>query len=109
MKTKVTKKEILNNYEKVICVGYCSLQNLLSYKNAKYYTSGQYGWNADIYIDGKTAIVTGYRLFGNIKARYDIFKKYDDKARTIIETRDYRVIDSQLDLLLFKFIQEVTR
>lgn len=109
MKVKTTKKKIMENYDKIICVGYCDLQYLLRCKEASYYTDGVYGWNADIYICGDVAIVTGYRPFGNIEANYAICKKYEDKAEMIVKSRDYRVIDSQLNLLIFNFIEEVTK
>lgn len=109
MKAKTTKKKILNGYDKIICVGYCDLQYLLRHKDAQYYTSGQFGWDSDIYIIGGIAIVTGYRSFGNIKASHDLCKKYEDKARRIIETRDYEIEENQLESEIYNFIQEVTK
>ena len=83
MKTKVTKKQILNSYANVISVGYCRLQNLLSYESERHYTTGVYGWNADIYeINSNTVIVTGYRPFGK-SVSSDIIKEYKDKAALI--------------------------
>ena len=65
MKTQVTKKEVLANFN-VYAVGYCELQ--IAFKVAEmepiYYTAGVYGWNADVYILKGSAIVTGYRPFG---------------------------------------------
>ena len=65
MKTQITKKEVLANFN-VYAVGYCELQ--IAFKVAEmepiYYTAGVYGWNADVYILKGSAIVTGYRPFG---------------------------------------------
>lgn len=66
MKHKTTEKAIEQNYYKIIKVGYCNLQYLLQYEEPVAYTSGVYGWNADVYDFGNIAIVTGYRPFGNI-------------------------------------------
>ena len=84
MKIKVTKKSIMEGYKNIICTGYCSLGNLLKYKEADFYTCGVYGWNADIYkIDNNTVIVTGYRPFGNM-SNYKIIKEYNEKAKKIV-------------------------
>ena len=83
MKIKVSKKEVVESFKNIICIGYCDLQSLLSYIDADYYTSGVYGWNADIYkINNNTVIVTGYRPFGNIR-NYDLVRKYEKKAEKI--------------------------
>lgn len=81
MKYKTTKKEVLNEYESVISVGYCDLQNLLWYVDPYAYTSGMYGWNADVYVvDCNTVIVTGYRPFGNVDVDCDLCIKFDNEA-----------------------------
>ena len=61
MKYKTTKKATQNNYNKVIKAFYAELHYLLKITEPVAYTSGVYGWNADIYDFGNTAIVTGYR------------------------------------------------
>jgi len=83
MKYKTTAKAIKEGYYKIISVGYCDLQDLLSYKSPTAYSSGYYGWNFDVYdIDG-VAIVTGYRGMPskNSKASYTLVKEYEDKSR----------------------------
>lgn len=69
MKTKTTKKTIMNTYSNVIRVDYGDLQSALTWREPNFYTVGVHGvWNADIYvIDIDTVIVTGYRPFGNIE------------------------------------------
>lgn len=65
MKLKTTMKEVKS---KAICYcfGYCDIQCILHYDHAIAYTSGTYGWNADIYQTDydNTVIVTGYRPWG---------------------------------------------
>lgn len=86
MRVKVTKKEIMKNY-KCFSVGYCDLQTLLGVANPQFYTAGVYGWNADIYTFGNTAIVTGYRPFGK-QIDFDIIRKFEDAAQKNREKRD---------------------
>ena len=63
-KQKTTKKAIMNNYRKVIRLGYCEATYLLRYQEPRFYTAGVNGWNADIYqAEYNTAILTGYRTF----------------------------------------------
>ena len=66
MKTRVTKKHVLNYYDNILHLGYCDLQTLLNRFSPQYYTCGVYGWNADIYVIDGMCICTGYRSFGNI-------------------------------------------
>lgn len=91
MRTQVTRKKLSENYY-CVSVGYCELQHLLSYESSPYYTAGIYGWNFDAYVftyNGmNVAITTGYRsLINNCKnnCTYEICKKYDNKAREILQ------------------------
>ena len=49
MKFKTTQKAIKANYNTIICVPYCGLQNLLNYESPVAYTERREGWAADIY------------------------------------------------------------
>ena len=98
MKKQVTKREIMKDGKRVIAISYCAAQRLLSTINARYYTAGVYGWNADVYEFGGAYIVTGYRPFGQ-HVDYDLLKKYEaEAAATPYENR----ID-----VLERFIKEV--
>lgn len=91
MKFKTTKRDVMNGFARVISVGYCDMQDLLRYKNPVAYTCGVYGWNADIYDMGAgTAIVTGYRPFGNVKMDYSIVREYEKTAGDIPYSDDMR-------------------
>lgn len=85
MKVQVSQRQIMSNYFAVIEVGYCDLQYLLTYEDARYYTAGVYGWNANLFEVPNTnrIIVTGYRPFGNVKA-YRV-REYDQKAKQFLE------------------------
>lgn len=111
MKVRVTRKEVLSNYTNVISVGYCDLQFMLKYRDAKFCTAGVYGWNADIYeIDHDTAIVTGYRSFGNIRPICEIVKAFEGTARVCHDMDISRQqIQCLLEQLITAFITEVVR
>ena len=100
MKYRPTKKTIMEGYSRVISVGYCNLQRLLAFQTPVAYTCGTYGWNADVYNFGAGAvIVTGYRPFGNFKAKYDLCRKYEKLA-------DGKT-NAEREALIAKFIAEV--
>ena len=84
-KINVTRKLVCNNFYNIISVAYCAAQDLLKYESPSWFTSGIYGWNADVYIiNNDTCIVTGYRPFGNIRPTYaltDVFNRTAQKSR----------------------------
>jgi hypothetical protein len=101
MKYKTTAKAVKAGYHKIISVGYCELQGLLSYKSPDAYASGYYGWNFDVYdIDG-VAICTGYRGMPekNSKASYKLIREYEAKA-------EGRTAEEK-EALIKQFIKEV--
>lgn len=107
---QVKKKDVINSYYNVICVGYCNLQYLLKCKDAKMYNSGVYGWNAWIYhINNNTCIVTGYRPFGNIRPKHELITKYEEIAKDIVNKTHLHWNDKNklLNKLLNEFIDEV--
>ena len=103
MKYRTTQKEVKNNYCHVLSVGYADLGYLLQHRNPEAYTAGVYGWNADIYSIGSTAIVTGYRPFGK-HIDYDIVRKYNEKAKKIHSCKyKYQSKVNQLDEEIAEF------
>lgn len=116
MKFKTTQKYIKANYKNIISVGYCNIQHLLTYESPIAYTSGRDGWYADIYDFGNignigsTAIVTGYNPFGNVKPDYEIVKKYDDMAKSVVchhAVWECSKMQDCLTALIYEFIEEV--
>ena len=84
MKFKTTRKQMQNNYSKVINVGYCTLQNLLNYESPMAYSCGVDGWNGDYYEVDNVLIATGYRGLPATTCdnySYDLAREYDDKAQ----------------------------
>lgn len=109
MKFKTTQKEIRANYNKIICVPYCGLQNLLNYESPVAYTARREGWAADIYdMGGGVAIVTGYAPFGNIRPSYELRERYEKQAEKIRYEYSYDRQRESLKSLARDFIKEVS-
>lgn len=107
MKFKTTQKEIRANYNKIICVPYCGLQNLLNYESPVAYTVRREGWAADIYdMGGGIAIVTGYAPFGNIRPSYELRERYETQAEKIRYEYSYDQQRKSLESLARDFVKE---
>lgn len=84
MKTRTTQKNIRNSFKLVVSAPYCALQHVLAETDPIAYTAGKCGWNADVYdVGGGTAIVTGYRPFGE-KIDRDFFVTWDEAAQKAV-------------------------
>ncbi len=106
MKLKTTKKQIQNNSNKVLKIGYCELQTLLRYKNAFAYSAGSYGWACDYYEIDNVIISTGYQPIGE-KVDYKLIKVYEKQAQKIAYNNDFsydRKVQ-QLDNLCTNFVK----
>jgi len=82
-KIKATKKEMQQNY-KILSVGYCDIQHLLSYQNPIAYSAGLYGWSCDYYEINDIIISTGYSPINtkNMQENYKLNQEYEQKARS---------------------------
>lgn len=110
MQFKTTRKEIEKNFNRIIKVGYCQLNRLLSFEKADAYTAGAYGWNADVYLFDGVAIVTGYRPFGNIIPRQETLEDFNVRATELLKSNlTLDVCETQLTQLLNEFINEVAK
>ncbi len=109
----MTRKEVVNNFNKVYSVSYCGIQYLLRGKNRISYNSGVYGWNYDVFSldNGNIAICTGYRGMPGKSIDYTIIDKYESKAKSIAEDyyTDYEKRQKKLEKLLQKFIEEIQK
>jgi hypothetical protein len=104
MTFRTTRKAVKENFSKVISVGYCSLQKLLTYETPIAYTRGVYGWNADVYAFGNVAIVTGYRPFGD-DVDYNLCKEFEKRAETLRDlVRPYAERKAEAEALVQEFI-----
>lgn len=79
MKSKTTKKAIVNGCANIKCAGFCELQNLLSNHHPTAYTCGVYGWNFDVYDVYGVTICTGYRKMPG--ERLQGIEEYEQRAR----------------------------
>lgn len=106
MKFKATRKDF--EHQRVISVGYCHLQHLLSHESPIAYNAGVYGWNWDVYYINNVYICTGYRNLTGIRPDYDTVKKFEDQARKISYSNlPYQEKEKELNKLQREFIKEV--
>ena len=110
MKYQTTNKAINKGYLKVCRLGYCTVQNLLTFQNPIAYTAGVYGWNSDIYDFGTVAISTGYRPTGE-NVNYEIVEKYEKEAEKINMdySKKYDERKTAINHLLAAFIAEISK
>ena len=120
MKFKTTKKEVKEYYYSILSVGYCEVQYLLKNKEPESYNAGLYGWYCDNYkLEGTKRILllsTGYNPINDqninkniLKNKYNIIKKYEQKAEKIQHNHKYtwQQIDKKLNNLIIKFVDEI--
>ncbi len=108
MKFITTNKVIRQQYNKIYSIGYCGAYYLLQGSEPIAYTSGVYGWNADIYdVDG-VALVTGYRPIG-VSVNYELLEKYENKAKVIYHNWGipYEKRKKKINKLLTEFINNL--
>ena len=77
-------------------------------EDAAAYTSGTYGWNADIYDVNGVALVTGYRPFGRAVDR-ELVDRFEKLAREELEAeypRSWEMLKAALHNLLAQFVKE---
>jgi hypothetical protein len=112
MKFKATKKQMRDNYARIISIGYCGAQSLLRYEREMAYSSGSNGWACDYYeIDG-VLISTGYAPLADKNARhdYDLLESYESRARAIVSnySKSYEEQKAAVQALLREFVRAVT-
>ncbi len=108
MKLQTTKKQIRQNFNTVLSIGYCDAQNLLDCKTPFAYSAGVYGWSCDYYQIGNVCISTGYSPIGT-PVNYELLNELERKAEQI--KNDYNLSSSdrekQLNELLKQLIDSV--
>ena len=109
-KAKITRKWLAENYH-CTGVGYCDLYYLLYYTEARFYTSGIYGWNFDAYIvrvgDIDFCITTGYRGMIHDFEEKNVHQ-YNDEAKKVLNNSElsYEEKKEKVNKLLQQFIKE---
>ena len=118
MKYKTTKKEMKENYNKIIGIDYCMAQYLLRGQNANSYCAGIYGWTCDNYEIftkyGNILLSTGYdpikskNINKSDKKVNEIIKKYENIAQNIInKDLKFQTLYKKCDELLHTCINEI--
>lgn len=86
-KIKTTKTEMRQNY-RILSIGYCDAQSLLTFESPIAYSAGTYGWACDYYLIrhpevGEVIISTGYSPIStkNMIEDYKLIREYEEKAR----------------------------
>ena len=106
MKLKATKKQIRENFNTILSIGYCDAQYLLDFKNPFAYSAGLNGWSCDYYQIGNICICTGYSPIGT-PVDYTLLRELENKAQLIKYNYDLSYTDKekQLDELLNQLIE----
>lgn len=106
MKLKTTKKQIRENFNTILSIGYCDAQYLLDCKNPFAYSAGLYGWSCDYYQIGNICICTGYSPIGT-PVNYELLNELEKKAEQIKKDHNLSSSDreKQLDELLKQLIE----
>lgn len=112
MANRTTKKFVKENFSNVISLPYCAMQSLFDKTERDFYIADTLGWSSDVFtINNTTAVVTGYRPFGNVKPSYDMMKFYENAAREMREecrngTCGYEELRTRLRGLAWDFVGE---
>jgi len=104
MKLQTTKKQIRQNFNTVLSIGYCDAQYLLNHKAPFAYSAGVYGWSCDYYQVGNVCISTGYSPIGT-HVDYSLLRELESKACLIVN--DYNLPDSDKEQQLNELLQQL--
>lgn len=109
MKYLTTRKAIRANYETIIPVSYCALQNLLSGLMPNSYCAGVYGWSCDNYeLSNSCILSTGANPIGKGLLPYEITSALD-KAASVAGKRNPDEISYLLTYLQRYAEKEITK
>lgn len=109
MKLKTTKKAINASGKRVLKVGYCGLQNLLSYTEAFAYSTRAEGWACDYYNINNVIISTGYAPIGDA-VDYSLIKEYEKKAEDIrYSNLKWDDRKTELEKLTLEFLEKAVK
>lgn len=108
MKFKTTCKAIVSGTpaNRLVCAGYCGLQNLLVNHEPVAFTCGVYGWNFDVFEVYGMTICTGYRNMPGRRANN--IGEYEAKARAVYDDKgiNYDEMGDKIETLLKEFCEQ---
>lgn len=111
MKTRVIRKDIIDNYAHVLNLGGACI-NLLRYENPVYYNAGKYGWNWDAYYINGVILIAGYRNMIGERVDWDILHEYDLRAKGVQDhymAYDYRVRATKTREIIIELTEKFKR
>lgn len=111
LKCKATKKDLKESYYYIVSCGYCNTQYLLRREVPRFYYCNIYGWRFDVYeIKNNFIITDGYTYLETHKNQSEInniIKKYDNKAKNILQSNNFKNISNKLNKNLEKCVNEL--
>ena len=111
-KIRILDKNLRDNNDVVLKVGYCELQNFLRGLDPIYYNYNKNGWKYDVYkLDENVYICTGYAPVGNQQKSYEFYEAFDKKADSILCSYSipYEKRQEKLKKLRNEFVKEVLK
>ena len=107
MKMEMTRNQIADlPVDKIVTVGACELQDLLSGVDPIGYNAGICGWNYDLYVIGDVCILTGYLVLKKYPRAAKV-EEYEREAHKIASSKMLSLsIISELNKLREAFIAE---
>ena len=107
MKTRVTKKQINNNFLNILCVDSDLIPNLLFFNPAFAYSTRAEGWACDYYETNNVCLSSGYSPIGKNINR-DLQKQFEEKAKKVIQSKFFKQETKQkrINSLLTQFIEK---
>lgn len=111
MKYKVTKKQTKAEYDQILGVGCCKLEDLLQFCEPVSYSTRSEGWACDYYEVYGLLISTGDEPLAskNVNCDYKLIRSYNEKARKITHNYElkYEEQKEEIEKLLKKFVRKV--
>ena len=81
MKTRVIRKDIINNYANILNLGGACI-NLLRYEDPFAYNAGKH-WNWDAYYINGVILIAGYKNMIGERVDWDVLHEYDKRAKEV--------------------------
>ena len=111
MKTRVIRKDIIDNYANILNLGGACI-NLLRYEDPFAYNAGKYGWNWYAYHINGVILINGYRNMIGERVDWDILHEYDLRAKKIqyhYMTADYDVRATKTHEIIMELTEKFKR
>ena len=111
MKTRVIRKDIIDNYSNILNLGGACI-NLLRYETPFAYNAGKYGWNWDAYYINGVILINGYRNMIGERVDWDVLHEYDKRAKEVQDlymTDNYNVRATKTHEIIIELTEKFKR